>query len=410
MLEPADSQQAYDLCLQAVVLSERWHIPVLLRLTTRVSHSKSIVQRRATMPPAPAPHYIRDIPMRVMVPGYARPAHRRLRAKLEEIRAWGETPGIGTIRHAAAGADSALGIVASGVAVMHAREAAPRANVLQITLIHPAPIQTIAAFAAESERTVVVEEGDPVLLETCRTAGIRIDGKAELYRFGELDVRRVRRLLAGDLSPEPPPPPGKPPQLCAGCPHRTAFETLRELGCTVSGDIGCYTLGVMPPFTAIDTTVCMGASITVGLGLRQVLPEAEARRVVSVIGDSTFVHSGLTGIAEMVYNPPPTGHVVLILDNGTTAMTGMQEHPGTGRRLDHSPTNTLPIEDVVRVMGVPHVVVIDHVSEPERFADTLRGALADGGLWVIIARRACILAAAKIRQYKQAGADAKPSI
>jgi indolepyruvate ferredoxin oxidoreductase alpha subunit len=409
MLEPADSQQAYDLCAQAVFISERWRIPVLLRLTTRVSHSKSIVQRRAQPQPAQALHYVRDIPMRVMVPGYARPAHRRLRAKLEEIRAWGETPGNGSVRHAAAAPDGALGIVANGVAVMHAREAAPRANVLQVALVHPAPLQTIARFVAESKRTVVVEEGDPVLLETCRMAGLKVEGKAELYRFGELDVGRVRRLLSGDLSPEPPPPPGKPPQLCAGCPHRTAFEILRDLGCTVSGDIGCYTLGVMPPFTAMDTTVCMGASITVGLGLRHVLPEAEAKRVVSVIGDSTFVHSGLTGIAEMVYNPPPTGHVVLILDNGTTAMTGMQEHAGTGRRLDHTPANTLVIEDVVRAMGVPHVVVIDHVKEPARLAETVRLALASGELWTIIARRTCILAVGKIRQYEQAGCNPQPA-
>ena len=154
-----------------------------------------------------------------------------------------------------------------------------------------------------------------------------------MYRFGELNVERVRRILAGDVSPEPAPPPGKPPELCPGCPHRSVFEALRKLDCIVSGDIGCYSLGVLPPFEAMDTLVCMGAGIGVGLGLRHVLPPEQARRVVSVIGDSTFVHSGITGLVEMVYNPPPTGHVLIILDNGTTAMTG---HAGAPRHGPHA--------------------------------------------------------------------------
>ena len=408
LLEPADSQQAYDATLQAIEISEQWKIPVLLRLTTRVSHSKTIVARRACSAP-PAPGFTRDIPSRVMVPGYARAAHRRLRDKLEAIRDWAALPGNGTRLHAPAdgGAGDGRGIIASGVSVVHAREAAPSSAVMQVLMVHPLPNQALRAFAAEHTTTVVVEEGDPVLREGCVLAGLSPVATPAIYRFGELSVKRVARLLAGDATPEPPPPPGKPPQLCPGCPHRVSFEILRDQQAIVSGDIGCYTLGVMPPFQAIDTTVCMGASITAGLGLRHVLPEEEARRVVSVIGDSTFMHSGLTGIAEMLYNEPPTGHVVLILDNGTTAMTGMQEHPGTGRSLAHGPARQIVIEEVVRAMGVPHVVVLDPVAQRQELSDTLAHARTAGGLWVVIVRRACLLAAAKIKQYDAANAQAR---
>jgi len=213
-----------------------------------------------------------------------------------------------------------------------------------------------------------------------------------------LSVARVRRILEGDLSPEPVPPRGKPPALCQGCPHRTAFEILRDLKCIVAGDIGCYTLGVLPPFEAMDTCVCMGASIGVGLGLRHTLPTEQARRVVSVIGDSTFIHSGLTGLVEMVYNPPPTGHVVLILDNGTTAMTGLQEHPATGRKLNHEPTGKVSMEEVARSLGIERVEVIDPRTDGEGFKKLLKDSLAAQEPTVLIARAPCLLAAKKLRQ------------
>ena len=194
-----------------------------------------------------------------------------------------------------------------------------------------------------------------------------------MYRFGELNVARVRRILAGDTSPEPAPVAGKPPQLCPGCSHRNVFEALHNLDCIVAGDIGCYTLGVLPPFEAMDSCVCMGASIGVGLGLRHVLPPEQARRVVSVIGDSTFVHSGITGLVEMVYNPPPTGHVVLILDNSTTAMTGHQEHPGTGRTLEHEPTGKVSFEDLGRVARPQERVRFRSVGRPRQVRATGAG-------------------------------------
>ncbi|MFN7998245.1 MAG: thiamine pyrophosphate-dependent enzyme [Bryobacteraceae bacterium] len=398
MLEPADSQEAYDYTLRAIEISERWGLPVLLRMTTRVCHSKTIVAKPGhPASPPPLPNFIRNVAGRVMIPAYARPAHHRLRKKLREIEDWNEAEGPQT----EVTGSGELGIITSGIAYQHVLEAAPMASVLKIGMSYPPPVEAMRKFAAGVRPCLVIEEGDPYLVEAARNAGITVEDKPEMFRFGELNVARVRRIIAGDTSVERAPKPGKPPELCPGCPHRTVFTALRNLNCIVSGDIGCYSLGVLPPFEAMDTLVCMGASIGVGLGMRHVLPADQARRVVSVIGDSTFVHSGLTGLAEMVYNPPPGGHVVLILDNGTTAMTGMQEHPATGRALDHARTGKLVIEDVARAMGVDRVHVLDPTLNPQAFEDLVRECLDSGGLSVIVARRNCLLAAASIKQYEK---------
>jgi indolepyruvate ferredoxin oxidoreductase alpha subunit len=402
MIEPADSQEAYDFFFTAVEVSERWKVPVLFRMTTRVCHSKSLVRLRGTREAPPVPHFERDIAGRVMIPANARPAHRRLRQKLAEIAAWTETSPLNRRR---AGSRS-LGIVTSGVSTLHAREAAPDASLFQIGTPYPLPIQALRDFAASVDRCVVIEEGDPVFADALRAAGIQVESKSEAYRFGELNVARVRRILARDDSPETAPPKGKPPMLCEACPYHPVYSTLRKLDCIVAGDIGCYTLGALPPYQTMDTVVAMGASIGVGLGLRHVLPEPEARRVVSVIGDSTFVHTGVNGLVEMVYNPPPTGHVLLVLDNGTTAMTGQQEHPATGRRLDHGATGKLSIEGLARAAGVEHVDVVDPVADPAGFERLLVSRLQGSALSVIVARRPCILAAADIRRYDQMNAAA----
>jgi len=389
MLEPADSQEAYDLFVAAVALSERWQIPVLFRMTTRVCHSKTILNLRAPALPASRPAYERDPQSRVMIPGNARRAHLRLRAKLAEIQAWNET----APHNPVIAGDPGLGIIASGVAFMHAREAAPQASLLKLEVTYPLPLEKIRAFAAQVQRCVVIEEGDPVLYQALRAEGLAVEGKSAAFRHGELSVERVRRILARDPSPEPKPSPGKPPQLCPGCPHRKTFEILRAEDCIVAGDIGCYSLGVLPPFEAMDTCVCMGASIGVGLGLRHVLPEAQARRVVSVIGASPFLHSGITGLVEMVYNPPPTGHVVIILDNGTTAMTGLQEHPGTGRSLGGSPSRKISYEAIAASLGISAVHVMDPQREPERLPQLLREARDGDRLMVVVVRRPCLLIA-----------------
>jgi indolepyruvate ferredoxin oxidoreductase alpha subunit len=401
MLEPSDSQDAYDFLLEAMALSERWKLPVMLRMTTRVCHSKSLVERRGGLPAARAPSFERDIAGRVMVPGYARPAHRKLRAKLAEIQKANESSPLNLWKKG----DTRLGVITSGVTWEHVQEAAPAASAFRIGTIHPLPVEKLRAFARSVERCLVVEEGDPHFVEQLRAAGIAVEGKPEAYRFGEMSVERVRRILAGDGSPEPPPLQATPPRLCDACPYHPVYGTLKRLDCIVAGDIGCYTLGVMEPYRAMDTCVAMGASLGVGLGLRHVLPEPQARRVVSVIGDSTFMHSGLSGVVEMVYNPPPTGHVVIVLDNGTTAMTGQQEHPATGRTLDHGATARFSIEGFARACGIQQVHVVDPVADAPGFERLLRERLGSNELAFIVARRACVLAAADIRRWDRENAD-----
>jgi indolepyruvate ferredoxin oxidoreductase alpha subunit len=403
MVEPADSQEAYDFVFAAYEISERWRLPVMLRMTTRVCHSKGVVRPHADPDPRRATHFEHDLKGRVMIPGYARPAHRRLRAKLAEIYEWNETS---PLNHWFKG-DPSLGIISSGVAFVHAREAAPTASMLKLGMTYPLPLELIRRFVSSVDRCVVIEENDPYLVESIRAAGMPVEGKAEMYRFDELTVPRVRRILAGDLSPEPVTPPGKPPQLCLGCPHRTVMSVLHRHDCIICGDIGCYTLAVLPPLEAHDTCVCMGASVGLGLGLRHVLPPEEARRVVTVIGDSTFVHGGITGLVEMVYNPPKTGHVLIILDNGTTAMTGMQEHPGTGRKLNHEPTGRVVFEDLARTLGIKNVHVIDPTASVSAFDKLVVDSLASEELVVIIARKVCGLAAKKIEEWEKAAAAQK---
>ena len=395
MLEPSDSQEAYDFQLAAIEISERWKIPVLLRVTTRICHTQAPVQPRAVVPP-PKPQFEHDLRGRNLIPANARPAHRRLRQKLSEMTEWSETTPLNQVFPGS----KKLGIITSGVCFMHACEAAPDASFLKLGFTHPLPLKKIAEFVRSVERCVVIEENDPYLADAIRAAGLKIESKPEMFRFGELNVDRVRRILAHDHSPEPTRPSGKPPELCDGCGHHVVFQALKNLDCIVAGDIGCYALGVLPPYSAMDCCVCMGSSIPIGLGLRHVLPPAEAKRVVSVIGDSTFVHSGMTGLAEMIYNPPPTGHVVVILDNSTTAMTGHQEHPGTGRTLDHAATGKVIYEDLGKAMGIEEVRVFPLGKDCTEFQQMLVEALASEKLVLIVARRPCILAAKSIREYE----------
>ncbi|MBP7275154.1 MAG: thiamine pyrophosphate-binding protein [Kiritimatiellae bacterium] len=392
VLDPADPQEAYDFTRLAFQIAARWHLPVIVRLTTRVSHTAAAVAPRTPDDP-PATRFERDIPGRVMVPGHARPAHRALRQKLEEVRAWNEAEGPQRIYEGT----SRRGIVANGVACLHAREADPRASVFKVGMSHPAPIRAILDFLKDKDEAFVVEENDPVLAEAIRAEGGRVPWNPPSFRRGELTVGRVRRLLAGEPEPETPAGAGQPPRLCPSCPHGYVFDLFRRVDCIVAGDIGCYTLAALPPRRAMDTQLCMGASIGVGLGLRHALPEPEARRVVSVIGDSTFMHSGLTGVAEMVYNPPPTGHVLVVLDNAITAMTGRQEHPGSGYALNHAPAHQIRIEDVCRAMGVPVVEVFDPVREMNGLESALRRALGASHVSVLIARRPCLLSPSRER-------------
>ncbi len=397
LLEPADSQEAYEMTKLAFELSERWNQPIILRLCTRVCHSKTIVVPSEAVE-GPKANYVRDIKQRVMIPGYARPAHKALRKKLADIEAWNNESDLNQIT----GESKTLGIISSGVASLHALEAAPEAKIFKVGMTYPLPMKALLEFIESVDDCVIVEEGDPFIQTEVQAAGGTVRPRLERYRFGELDVPRVKRILAGDDSEEPIPPRGKPPQLCAGCPHGFSFQILKKLGCVITGDIGCYTLSVLPPLESMDTCVCMGASIGIGLGMRHVLPEEQARKVVSVIGDGTFMHSGLTGIAEMIYNRPPTGHVVVILDNATTAMTGLQEHPGTGRLLDHSASESrVSIEGTLEAMGIENIVILDPSKEAEAFEKAVSDALASNELSVIIARRPCILALGRDAKIKR---------
>ena len=377
VLEPADSQEAYDFTKLAFEYSRKWGIPFVLRTTTRIAHSNTIVEFPETSPELPKAEFVRDIPARVMVPGHAKPAHARLRAKLADMQKFNEESGPNL---AIEGKTRDLCIISSGVAFQHAREAAPEAGFFKVGFSNPLPLAKIAEFAKGYKRCVAVEEGDPYLADRLRAAGIGVEPRDEKWRFGELNVDRVRAQLAGDLSYEVPAVKSKPPQLCNGCPHVFSFKPLVNLGCIVAGDIGCYTLAAMKPISGMDMQIC-----------------------VSVIGDSTFMHSGLTGLLEMVYNPPPTGHVVVVVDNSTTAMTGQQEHPGTGRRLDHSPTHAVSIEDVAKAIGVQNVAVFKPVTEGEKFQKYLEEKLATDELTLIILRQPCLLAAAEIAKRKAAG-------
>jgi indolepyruvate ferredoxin oxidoreductase alpha subunit len=397
MLEPADSQEAYEMTKLAFEISEKWNQPVMLRLCTRVCHSKTVVIPSDSKE-VPQANYVRDIKERVMIPAYARPAHKKLRAKLADMEAWNCAEGPNTLT----GESAELGIIANGVAALHAQESAPDAKVLKLGMVYPLPMKAILEFIDSVDDCIIVEEGDPFIQTEVQAAGGKVRPRMERYRYGELDVVRVKRIIAGDDSEEAAPPRGKPPQLCDGCPHRASFQMLKNIGCTIAGDIGCYTLSVLPPFETMDTCICMGGSIGIGLGMRHVLPEEQARKIVSVIGDGTFMHSGLTGVAEMVYNRPETGHVIVILDNGTTAMTGLQEHPGTGKKLDHHPAeNTVSLEGTIEAMGVDRIVIVDPSREMEQFEKAMKEALASNELTVVIARRPCILAVVRDAKFER---------
>ena len=398
MLEPSDSQECYDLAIRAFEISEQFKMPVLFRMTTRVCHSRGPVTLSRKTEERRIGHYVRDVATKVMIPAFAKKATVRLTKTMHDLADFNENEN--SLRAVYGNASSETGIITSGAAFQHVMEAAPDARILKLNMTWPLPMDAIRSFAKSVKRILTVEEGSTFLEEACLTAGIPVERRDEVFGFGELNAGRVKKLLAGDVSADPAGAPGRPPALCPGCPHRKTFQVLHDLGLTVSGDIGCYTLGVLPPYEAIDCSICMGASIGAGLGLRKVLPESEARKVVSVIGDSTFLHSGLTGIAEMVYNKPETGHVVIILDNSTTAMTGLQEHAATGYHLDGSPSPAIRLEEICRAMGADHVDVIDQGDE-EAFRTLLESRLAANDASVIIARRPCILQMKKMA--KRAG-------
>ncbi|KAF0107605.1 MAG: indolepyruvate ferredoxin oxidoreductase alpha subunit [Anaerolineaceae bacterium] len=360
-LEPSDSQEAKDMVAAAFELSERFDTPVLLRLTTRICHSMSAVElgERVELPAEVKP-FPRNPAKYVMVPGNAVKRHPVIEQRMKDVAAFAETFPFNRLE----AGGRALGIVTCGVAYQYAKEIFPNASILRLGMTWPLPEKMIRKFAKSVKRLIVIEELDPFLEEAIRLMGIPCEGKSIFPITGEFDPRVVREsavragLLPASASVplpdlDPGPLPGRPPVLCPGCPHRPTFYILNKLKVPVNGDIGCYTLGLIPPLSAIHTCGCMGAGIGVAHGAAQA---GSPERHVAVIGDSTFFHSGIPPLVNAVYNNSPI--VTVILDNRVTGMTGHQENPGTGRTLLGKETVRIELEPLVRACGVKHVQTV----------------------------------------------------
>jgi indolepyruvate ferredoxin oxidoreductase, alpha subunit len=386
MLEPADSAETKEFTKLAFALSERFDTPVFLRTTTRISHATGPVPLgEAETGPVPL-GFVEDPAKWVMLPVNARKRHGLVEARMRALTEFAETfPG-----NRLEWGDRALGIITAGVAYQYVREAFPEASVLKLGLAHPLPERLVREFAAGVGRLVVVEELDPIIETHVKALGIPVEGKARIPLLGELNSRIVRQAVSGEAAAvrEPAAVPNRPPNLCAGCPHRSLFVALNKCQVTVTGDIGCYTLSALPPLKSMDTCVCMGASIGNALGIEKALGDAARGKVVAVIGDSTFVHSGITGLVNIVYNRGCS--TVVILDNGTTAMTGAQDHPGTGKTLQGAPAPRLDLAALCRAIGVEHVYTVNPHDQAETEA-VLRRELLREAPSVVIARASCVL-------------------
>jgi indolepyruvate ferredoxin oxidoreductase alpha subunit len=409
-LEPSDSQEAKDLVGVALEVSEQFDGPVMLRLTTRISHTDTLVElgERTADGPVDLPTYRIDGAKYVMVPGNARRRHPIIEERLKQLKAFAETFAYNRVEMG----ETSLGIVAGGVAYQYAREVFPDASFLKLGMTYPLPEGMIRSFASHVDRLIVVEELDPFIEEAIRLMGIAVEGKSIFPICGELDPTIVRQsAIAAGLLPAPqavgrarasesasPAPtveglPARPPLLCPGCPHRGVFVTTNKLKLVVNGDIGCYTLGFLPPLSALHSCGCMGASIGVAHGVAKA---GIAQKNVAVIGDSTFFHTGMPALLNVAYNQGNT--VVLILDNRTTAMTGHQQHPGTGSTLMGQATRAVEFEDLARAMGIERVHTVDPY-DLQAFEDALRDSLEGEGPAVVISRRECALLPSARRQW-----------
>ncbi len=406
MLEPGDSQEAYDLMAHAFNISESFDTPVMVRTTTRISHSKSVVNVNRRRAVARSAGFRHDVPKFVMLPVYARLRRPLIEERLVKLAKFAETFPLNQVFRG----ERRLGVVTSGVAYQYAREVFPKASFLKLGMTYPLPRKLLHDFAAQVDRVIVIEELDPFLQENIQAMGIEVTGKEFIPRVGELNTgiieegsRRAGLLPKASSRPAVDAAtdlPGRPPLLCAGCPHSGIFFVLSSIGqrarlpgaegkiakepkLIVTGDIGCYTLATYPPLLAIDTCACMGASIGQALGMEKA---GTNNKVVAVIGDSTFLHSGITGLVNAVYN---MGHITLIiLDNGTTAMTGHQEHPGTGISAQGKETRTVELERLVRGTGVNDVRVVD-AFDIKSLRANVKSSLDNPELSVVIVRGAC---------------------
>ena len=388
MLEPSDSQEALDFTKKAYEISEEFDTPVLIKMCTRVAHSQSIVETGERVEPA-MKEYVKDIAKYVMVPANAKKRHPIVEERTAKLIEFAETSELNRVEK---GTDNKIGIITSSTCYQYVKEVfGDKASILKLGLINPMPVKKIKDFAAGVEKLYVVEELDPIIETHVKTLGLDVTGKEIFPMIDEFS----QGLIAEKLGVETPESckaitdlPNRPPAMCSGCPHRGVFYTLSKNKCRVMGDIGCYTLGSAPPLCAIDTTECMGASVSSIHGFNKARGEESEKNTVAVIGDSTFMHSGMTGLANIAYNQ--TNSTVIILDNSITGMTGHQQNPTTGFNLRGEPAGKINLEALVKAMGINRVRVVDPYDLSA--VDTaVKEELAAPEPSVIISRRPCVL-------------------
>ncbi|MDA8414619.1 MAG: indolepyruvate ferredoxin oxidoreductase subunit alpha [Desulfobacteraceae bacterium] len=361
MLEPSDSQECKEFTRLAFELSEQYDTPVMLRSCTRISHGKSIVQLGERVSNLPQPRLEKNPAKLVMLPGNARVRHPLVEERMQELSGAGSTMPINRLELR----DTSVGIITSGVCYQYVREVMPEASTLKLGMVHPLPQAMIRALAARVDKIYVVEELDPFIELQVKAMGINVIGKEIIPLCGELTPGRLRSAF-GLPQPVAIPAetlPGRPPNMCPGCPHRGVFFALNQLKAYVTGDIGCYTLGFMPPLSAMDTCVCMGASIGMATGVAKVVSDEEKKKVVAVIGDSTFLHTGINGLMDMVYSNSPA--TVVILDNSITAMTGRQDNPASGFTLMDDPAHAINLPLLCKALGVKNIRIINPLDLEE---------------------------------------------
>jgi len=388
-LEPSDSQEAKDLIGEALRISEEFDTPVILRSSTRISHSMSLVETK-NRSEGPKELGLKKDPMKfVMLPAMARRRHPIVEQRLKDLAAFAETFSFNKIIMG----DESLGIISSGVNFQYAREVAPAASFLKLGMVWPLPGKMIRDFASKVKRLVIVEDLDPFLEEAVRLMGIPVEGKELTGLCSELSPEKVEIALTGASSAKSIGAidvelPLRPPNMCPGCPHRATFTALKKNKVYVSGDIGCYTLGALPPLGMLDHCLCMGAGIGVASGLDRALGDLAKGKAVAVIGDSTFFHSGMTPLLELAYNGGST--TVVILDNRTTAMTGAQNHPGTGFTLRETPTISADIEKLAESFGFKRIRTVNPYKIKE-LEDVVAEELNAPEPSLIISRAPCAL-------------------
>lgn len=387
MLEPADSGECKEFVKRAYAISEEFDTPVLLRLSTRVAHSQSAVEL-LPREEVPVRDYQKNVAKNVMVPANARPKHVIVEQRTQALEAFNNTCDLNRVEMN----DTKIGIITAGIAYQYAREALPNASFLKLGMINPLPEQLIRDFAAKVDVCYVIEELDPVLERQIRAMGIAVCGKDKLTMIGEYSAALLREKLLGKKAEASytvdEEIPVRPPVMCPGCSHRGVFYVLNKLKLRVSGDIGCYSLGCAKPLDSIDSIICMGASISAQHGMEKARGSEFARQSVAVLGDSTFLHSGVTGLMDIVYNKGTS--TVIILDNSITGMTGHQDNPATGFTIKGEPTRQVNLVTLCHAVGVDKVTVADPF-DVEHFEAVVREHLAAEEPSVIIAQRPCAL-------------------